>query len=350
MVARLVIHAGLPKTGTKYLQTCFAENEEWLHRQGVCYPRVGREPLHGHHSIARELQAGNAGMLTKVMEEAQSSLRTSDPIILLSSEEFSTLRAQQLRVLRQHFATSEIVWVLYLRRRSSVFLSRWQENIKHGLADSMYEFLASEVLGNGDVLRPEVALTVAGNVLGAKALRIVLYDRIVADGQELFSNFMSCVLDRPLDREASVPASRLNVGLDMPVCETLRAINCAAAKGGRHAPGGRRFAAQALIYLQNSSSGGDLLRRVVQVFEEHAAICDLGELDRIWKHIDREIQAACRGQFVNFGDGDLFVEAEASAVTVRCIRPSLLLEFVSPTLFVTASNTIEEILRLRGPQ
>jgi hypothetical protein len=60
MTARYVIHIGLHKTGTTYLQHAFSRLHAQLAARGICYPGWGG--VHGHYLLTEVLARVGAAM------------------------------------------------------------------------------------------------------------------------------------------------------------------------------------------------------------------------------------------------------------------------------------------------
>src|SRR5690606_10756888 len=143
MPAAFVIHAGLPKTGTTYLQQRFVDNREWLRAHDVHYPPIGQEIGPGHHNLARVFRGERVEEPWAQMSPVQSlqaAAGGSSGRVLLYSETFPSLHLDQAHALKAALGDCEITYVLHLRRRSALAYSRWQEEVKHGSARSFAEF------------------------------------------------------------------------------------------------------------------------------------------------------------------------------------------------------------------
>ena len=86
---QILIHAGMPKTGTTYMQYTLKNVEDQLKQAGACYVPFGRNaPLTAHHQIAESLQsdddAEHADFVSQ-LNVLQSELPDID-VFMLSSE------------------------------------------------------------------------------------------------------------------------------------------------------------------------------------------------------------------------------------------------------------------------
>lgn len=341
-MAAIVIHAGLPKTGTTYLQQRFVANRSWLADRGVHYPTMGQEIGPGHHNLAQVLA-------DKPVEEpwaqqppgdcVKAAIVTDCPRVLLSSETFSSLHPAPIKQLKAALHGHDVTYVLHLRRRSALAFSRWQEEVKHGSARSFAEFLADQLVGVGNALRIENPVIIALQTFGVAALRLIVFEELIARQADLFDHFVEHILE--LDPSDAVPAAATsaNAALPAPTIEALRAINAANAAATAWANGGVHFATAALHWLKHDPAGQQLLRNVTSVFEQHAESKDLAKLDHEWQQRDQEILGACRDQTLNAtGEWQLFPNTPHKPV--RTLRPSVLYEHIPVAQFTVAAKLI----------
>ena len=93
LTAPVIIHAGLPKTGTTYLQQRLVDNREWLASKGVRYPTLGQEVGPGHHNLAKWFRGESVGAPwsrqspREVMTASTLGVKSGEQL-LLSSETF----------------------------------------------------------------------------------------------------------------------------------------------------------------------------------------------------------------------------------------------------------------------
>lgn len=131
-MSRLIIHIGLPKTGTTFLQhSLFAARAE-LETQGVLYPdpiaglgSIKRKSL-GHHWLAHAL-VGRRKRFTAdadfvLLDDHVAALRRAiagspAETAIISSEEMSGFREPVIRELRSLFPAANVQILVYLRRQ-----------------------------------------------------------------------------------------------------------------------------------------------------------------------------------------------------------------------------------------
>jgi hypothetical protein len=129
----LMLHIGLPKTGTSFLQSVLAGNIEVLKRHGIDYPA----PRRADKAAAGEISSGNAEQLDLVFE--QPSLLRDNPAerVLFSAERFSgnlnqaKFQSDLLDVVEKA-GIQRVEILMFLRDPVSFAMSSYQQEIKRG--------------------------------------------------------------------------------------------------------------------------------------------------------------------------------------------------------------------------
>ena len=140
MAARTVLHVGLPKTGTTYLQTAMWHHREQLRDRGFLYP--GEDRMH-HFQAARSVGgvAGPGGLSHRVRAELVRDVRAWDGTAVLTHEFFSQSTREQAAAFVEELGPTELVVVVtardYLRQLPAV----WQEALKMGNAGTLGGFV-----------------------------------------------------------------------------------------------------------------------------------------------------------------------------------------------------------------
>lgn len=154
---RILIHAGLHKTGTTALQQFLSFITGQLRERNVLYPSAGRpaEVPDGHHNVAWQLAGdrrfrAEAGTLDDVA--AEISAFPGDAI--LSSEDFESVLGSPVRLspLLNHRLLTKHTFTLaiYLRDQASYLESLFFEMLNHGMAVEASRF-CEMVLEHGQV-------------------------------------------------------------------------------------------------------------------------------------------------------------------------------------------------------
>ena len=343
---QVLLHAGLPKTGTTYLQRCFADNADWLRARGVSYPALGREHLYGQHNLSRYLNgeplkdADYTGR--SPVEVFRAALAGDAARVLISCELLATLTdagaAQLGEALRGHDAAV----VVYLRRRSAVCVSMWSELVKHGRLESFEEFLVGELLGaSAWVLRPEVVLRKVHAMVGGDRMTVVLYDHLVEDGTELSGHFCEALLGLPVDEAFTVPDRAFNASDDRATLEVVRAVNEARVRAGQQPDISEHLALSA--FLRADDQGATVIEQVRAVAASRGEELDLSRLDSEWLDQDRWLRAELGERILNPAEGDALFRPRARATT-RVLRPGALYAEIPPRVFDDLAARLPEPL------
>lgn len=145
MVERTVVHIGLPKTATTYLQTIFWGNRELLAERGLVIPGVERRD---HLWASREVRedphhrtasAHQRGAWQRVLDELHARSGTG----LVSHEFFAAASDEQARAMVAALP-GEVEVVVTAREPLGLFAASWQESLKNGATAPMPDYGRTE--------------------------------------------------------------------------------------------------------------------------------------------------------------------------------------------------------------
>lgn len=142
MASRTVVHVGLPKTGTTYLQTIMWRQGDLLREQGVLYP--GDSRMH-HFQAARAVAGvpGKHGYAEQQRAALVEEVRAWDGTALVTHEFFSQATSAQAARFVETLSPTDLTVVVtardYLRQVPAV----WQEALKMGNASTLGAFTAA---------------------------------------------------------------------------------------------------------------------------------------------------------------------------------------------------------------
>lgn len=134
MSQRVLLHVGLPKTGTTYLQSVLWQNRASLAEQGVLFP--GSRPrqhmwasmvVREHPGLARR----SPGVLS-AWDDLVAEATAWDGTTLISHEFFGCATTEQARGAVEALGDTEVHLVVTARDILTVTTSYWQEYVKHG--------------------------------------------------------------------------------------------------------------------------------------------------------------------------------------------------------------------------
>lgn len=268
---RLIIHIGMQKTGTTFLQTGMNTHREALAARGLIYS----EPLAGmggtgptaHHFLAHALMGRRFGHtpgpdFSRLGDHA-AALRAvaaqAGGTAVLSSEDLSLLRLPQIRQLRALFPDEGVQILVYLRRQDLWLESLYGQLLKLGRHQATAAFAARNRrrMDYAGVLAPWAT------VFGAKNLIVRTYEGF--EGGGLWADFCTAV-GCPQAADVVPEGTRVNVSLSREASTFLTRIRgdrlrhwARQALERSHARGGR----PSLSYLTP--------RQARQIMEEHRA-------------------------------------------------------------------------------
>ena len=143
---RVILHAGIEKTGTTYLQHTFQANHRTLAKAGICYPQAGLESKH-HYWIAKAFgfYYSNTAIDMQKCTDAKQALQheisdTKYHTILLSSEHFDiNPNNESIMSLLAFFGHLDVI--LVLRNQLDYSQSLYLESLKWGEVKLFHEFI-----------------------------------------------------------------------------------------------------------------------------------------------------------------------------------------------------------------
>ncbi len=143
MARRVFLHAGLPKTGTTFLQTKLWHNRAALSAQGFLYPGSIRMD---HYRAWQDVRLGpRAGTdkATAAWERLRTQIHAWDGDALLSHEFFSMATPAQAARVVAELRPAEVTVVLTVRAYGLQLPAVWQEALKMGACRSFGDFMAA---------------------------------------------------------------------------------------------------------------------------------------------------------------------------------------------------------------
>lgn len=133
---RMIIHPGLHKTGSTYLQHVLNDNADAMRERGVYYQKQPGYPA--HHEAAWEILRGNPAPLMAMIDEAQ---QTGCHTLILSSEDLEGALYDDrplAAVKSSAFAgrIAQVEWHVVLREPGAAFASLFAQLQHHVYADA----------------------------------------------------------------------------------------------------------------------------------------------------------------------------------------------------------------------
>ena len=146
---RVLLHIGLPKTGTTYLQQVVWGNRDRLAADGVLLPGFGhREHLWAALDLQERPRLAKRhkdapGSWERLVEQAARQSRD----VLLTHEFFCGASAEQATRAIEAFPDSEVHLVVTARDAASVVSAGWQESVKNGGTVDLAAVMSGQAAG-----------------------------------------------------------------------------------------------------------------------------------------------------------------------------------------------------------
>lgn len=238
---RIILHVGLPKSGTTYLQSGLREHRKELARRGVRVFKDSREVMfraaldvRGNHRRWGRERSEVAGMWERVCRKAGqhdgSTVLSHEILAAADEEQAAAARAVLARAAPDH----EVHLVLTVRDFARQLVAEWQEEVKGGDIRSYADYWAraerriragdhrARVWAAQDV--PDVVRR-WGAGLPASQVHLVTCPPRGADPDELWRRW-SAATGLPLD-DLAPRAAETNAGLGVTEIALLRRVNTA---------------------------------------------------------------------------------------------------------------------------
>jgi hypothetical protein len=204
----IILHCGIHKTGSSYLQTILASNRDVLAAHSIHYPdyRDLEDRMFGpQHSIVAVDYDATKSFDTNF--DRVFTLNSNCETLLLSGEELSRISAPSffdgLRAM-----ADEVTALFYLRRFDHLLESVYAESVKDYLVGPIEA--AQYQLEFYEILRPFVT------ALGTERVKVRPYNSKLWSGGSLGQDFCTAIGFPMLWNEMSKPAGRINDSLSRP--------------------------------------------------------------------------------------------------------------------------------------
>ena len=223
MPSRIVFHVGPHKTGSTALQEALVRSRAQLAQHGVVYPGTGISGA-GHHGMVDWARRWGPAPVDPAEIAAEADGKT----LVVSTENAVLLPPPLLETLREALGGAPVRVVYYLRRLVDLWPSHWQEMVKHGATMSFGTYLAyasglPKAMPSRRMIHQGLQLAALERAFGHEAVTVVGYDRLRAEGTDIFAHFAASILGvEGVDADAPASSNRSN---PFWKTELLRAFN-----------------------------------------------------------------------------------------------------------------------------
>ena len=258
----MILHIGLPKTGTTYLQQLVWSNRARLRSDGVFLPGFGhREHLWASLDLQErprlaKRHAKAPGAWQRLVDEANA--QPDD--VLLTHEFFCGATAEQAARALGAFPDAEVHLVVTARDAAGVVSAGWQESIKNGSTVDLDSVMAGKAAGGSEFSMRTWDL--AGVLerwtpeLPGERVHVLMMPGPGQDRDLHWQHFAQVLGVDPLAYDA--PAEAVNPALGIIQVELLRRINAHLPAYSPHDRGVwiRGYLAEDLLASQPRERGG----------------------------------------------------------------------------------------------
>jgi hypothetical protein len=234
--SRVVLHVGLPKSGTTFLQRSLAGNAEALGDRGVLYPQTGDDVMfraaldvRGNHKAWGRRHKDVEGAWDRLAAQAHAHPGTT----VISHEVLGAAAPRQVDRAMSMLKGLDVHVVVTARDPARQLVSEWQEGVKHGRRLTFADFEAEVRTGHDGIAQhfhsaqdlPAV-LGRWGHWLPADHVHLVTAAQDGADRRLLWSRFAEVVGFDPAGFPAAGP-EHANESLGVDEVDLLRRVNIA---------------------------------------------------------------------------------------------------------------------------
>jgi hypothetical protein len=135
---RVVVHVGLPKTGTTYVQSVLWQNRRLLAEQGVLYPgRSRRQHMWASMVVREHPGVPNRGpQAATSWDDLLAEIEAWEGTAVVSHEFFGAATEDQAARALERLGDTEVHVLTTARDVLTVNTSYWQEYVKHGFVNA----------------------------------------------------------------------------------------------------------------------------------------------------------------------------------------------------------------------
>ena len=354
---RVYVHVGVPKSGTTFLQSSLAENQDPLLEQGVLYPCDGSDVMfraavdvRGSHQAWGRTRAEIDGTWAELCRKARRHPGTT----VISHELLAAAGARQVASALSLLEGLDVHIVVTARDPARQATAEWQEGIKHGRSLSFAQFRDRVLTGDGshDHARryaanqdlPDV-LARWGSAVPSDPVHVVCCPEPGADPAELWRLFGS-VVGFDADAFAPADAAAANSSLGVVQVDLLRRVNAALDRRLRQPEYGRvvkQYFAKGLLAAHPSARPGlpdELYDDLVHVGEQWAK-----EVDRAGWQVHGDLRRLVPSRPETPAPDPDEVDRDAEVATAAAAIAELLVELERTQARVSALEADKKTLK-----
>ena len=246
-MGELILHIGIPKTGTTSLQRFFSDNREVLARNGVDYLQFTPQQKEAFAKwrngcfLSRYCRAlaSREPISNRVSDFEENYKRLADALkgdrrILLSDENFTTFSAmayegrtdpekywRELSYIVNELGVTNTTLILYLRRQDKYVVSQWKEAVKNGHTRNNSKDYLNQPHISCRLDYASMLDAIKDSFIGPANVIVRSYDQVVSSNNNLYHDFCKS-LGIAWDSDFRIPMGKNNESISFDMTEALR--------------------------------------------------------------------------------------------------------------------------------
>jgi hypothetical protein len=219
---KILIHIGVPKTGSTAIQAHLGLNAGWLRECGIAVPTTGYSEGYGHVLLFEDQTNDHLERLRVELGELE---RGGTQLVIISWEGLNTFSAVQLDNIKQHLGGRPVEVLAYLREQSEVVQSGYLQAIKQRRQRrSLDDFSTVNRIVTPPHIDYSSLLERYAGVFGRSSIHARIYERKLLQGQNVVVDFLAVIGLQPDARFILAPNEQ-NISLDVGSAAVLNVVD-----------------------------------------------------------------------------------------------------------------------------
>jgi hypothetical protein len=219
---KIILHIGVPKTGTTAIQAHIALNRGWFEAKGVAIPQTGHSAGFGHVLLFED-QSGD--LLTQLSHELDQLEKNGFHTAILSWEGLNTFNINQIKNIHHHISKHATVVLAYLREQAEVIQSGYFQAVKQNpQRRTIDSFSNSEKFLSPPHIYYDQILDRFASFFGTDNIRTRVYEKELLVDKNIVVDFLSTLALIP-DETFIKANTQQNISLDVGSAYVMNIID-----------------------------------------------------------------------------------------------------------------------------